>query len=99
MKGFIKYSEDQTREALNLIEKINNCLGLPTKDGLSLTWQNGVLAYCSLDKNSGSTIFWGTVVKIDTEQLKDCLTPQQISEIIQLPDDVYICGTNMISGD
>jgi len=92
MKGFIKYSEDQTREALNLIERINNCLGLPTKDGLSLTWQNGVLAYCTLDTNSGSTIFWGTVVKIDTDQIGDCLTTQELNSIIQIPPYCQICG-------
>lgn len=89
MKGFIKYGENEAQQALDLINQINDCLGLP--DGETTTWDTPT-AICSLDGSSAYTEFWGYVVKIDTEQLADCLTPQQLNQIIELPSDVYICG-------
>lgn len=89
MKGFIKYGENEAQQALDLINQINDCLGLP--DGETTTWDTPT-AICSLDGSSAYTEFWGYVVKIDTDQLADCLTPQQLNQIIELPLDVYICG-------
>lgn len=89
MKGFIKYGENEAQQALDLINQINDCLGLP--DGETTTWDTPT-AICSLDGSSAYTEFWGYVVKIDTDQLADCLTPQQLNQIIELPSDVYICG-------
>lgn len=90
MKGLIKFNEDETSKGYDLINQINDCLGFP--EGETTTWQESPIAYCTLDTQSGSTIFWGSVVKIDTDQVSECLTPQQLSQIIELPSDVYICG-------
>ena len=95
MKGWIRFNEDQTNEALQLIDRVNTCMGLPTSDGLSLTWQDGVSAYCTLDPQSAATQFWGTIVKIDTDQMGQCLTQSELNSIIQIPTDVYVCGTNL----
>jgi hypothetical protein len=92
MKGLIKFNEDETSKCYDLINQINDCLGFPS--GETITWQESPIAYCTLDSESGSTIFWGSVIKIDTDQLSECLTPQQMDSIIQLPSDVYICGSN-----
>lgn len=93
MKGFIKYGEQETQQALDLINQINDCLGLPA--GESSTWDTAT-ALCSLGASSGYTEFWGYVVKVDTDQLSDCLTPQQVQNIIQLPEGLGICGSNNI---
>jgi hypothetical protein len=89
MKGFIKYGEEE--QALDLVNQINDCLGLPV--GETITWDTPT-ALCSLDASSAYTEFWGYVVKVDTQQLTDCLTPQQVENIIQLPTDISVCGTN-----
>ena len=93
MKGWIKYNEQEIQQAQDLINQINDCLGLPILG--TETWDTPT-AYCSLDSQSAATQFWGYVVKVDTEQLSSCLTPQQVDNIIQIPSDVYICGTNQI---
>jgi len=93
MKGWIKYNEEEAQQALDLINQINDCLVLPA--GETTTWDT-TTAYCSLDASSAYTEFWGYVVKIDTDQLTDCLTPQQIQNIIQLPTGISVCGTNQI---
>ena len=90
MKGFIKYNEDQAQEALDLISQINDCLGLP--QGQTTTWSYAT-ALCNLNpQTSGYTDFWGIVVKVDTDELSQCLTPQQIQNVIQLPEGLGICG-------
>jgi hypothetical protein len=91
MKGWIKYNEQEIQQSLDLITQINDCLGLP--EGETTTWDT-TTALCSLDASSGYTEFWGYVVKIDTEQLTDCLTPQQVESVIQLPEGLGICGSN-----
>lgn len=92
MKGWIKYGEQQSGDALKLIERINQHLNLPSSNGLSKTWSDGITAFCTLDSNSGATIFWGSVVKVDTDQMGDCLTQQEIESIIQIPEGCKICG-------
>lgn len=90
MKGYIKYNEDQAQQALDLIAQINDCMGFPQEG--TTTWDY-VTAYCTANiQTSGYTDFWGYVVKVDTEQLSDCLTQQQKDNIIQLPDGLGICG-------
>ncbi len=93
MKGYIKYNEQEILQAQDLINQINDCLGFP-EPGTD-TWDKPT-AYCSLDGSSAYTEFWGYVVKIDTDQLTDCLTPQQVENIIQLPTGISVCGTNQI---
>jgi hypothetical protein len=94
MKGWIKYNEQEVQQALDLINQIDDCLGFPA--GETTTWQDGAIALCSLDGSSAYTEFWGYVVKVDTDQLTDCLTPQQVENIIQLPTGISVCGTNQI---
>jgi hypothetical protein len=89
MKGWIKYNEDQIAQANDLVNQINDCLSLPNDK--TSTWDVPT-AFCTLDSQSAATQFWGYVVKIDTDQLSECLTPQQLGEIIQLPEDIQICG-------
>jgi hypothetical protein len=91
MKGFIKYGEQEIQQALDLTNQINDCLGLPA--GETTTWDTAT-ALCSLDASSAYTEFWGYVIKIDTQQLTVCLTPQQVESIIQLPEGLGICGSN-----
>jgi hypothetical protein len=91
MKGFIKYGEQETQQVIELINQINDCLGLPA--GETTTWDTAT-ALCSLDASSAYTEFWGYVIKIDTDQLSECLTPQQVESIIQLPEGLGICGSN-----
>jgi len=91
MKGFIKY--EQKEQALDLINQINDCLGLPA--GETITWDT-TTGLCSLDASSAYTEFWGYVVKVDTDQLTNCLTPQQMENIIQLPTGISVCDTNQI---
>jgi hypothetical protein len=93
MKGFIKYGEQELQQATDLVNQINDCLGLPS--GETTTWDTPT-AMCSLDGSSAYTQFWGYVVKVDTEQLTSCLTPQQVENIIQLPTGIYVCGTNQV---
>ena len=93
MKGFIKYGEQEAQQALDLISQINDCLALP--EGETKTWDRPT-ALCSLDGSSAYTQFWGYVVKVDTDQLTDCLTPQQVQNIIQLPEGIAVCGSNQI---
>lgn len=88
MKGWLKYNDFQQAE--NLIKDLDNCLGLPTSDGLTITWDIPK-SICKIDSASGATDFWGYVVKIDTDQLGDCLTDEQKAQIIQIPDDCLIC--------
>ena len=80
MKGFIKYTEREIQQATDLVNQINDCLGLPADE--TITWDTPT-AMCSLDASSAYTQFWGYVVKVDTEQLTDCLTeplaPKSIS--------------------
>lgn len=91
MKGFIKYGEQELQQATDLVNQINDCLGLP--QGETTIWDTPT-ALCSLGASSAYTEFWGYVVKVDTEQLSSCLTPQQVENIIQLPTGIYVCGTN-----
>jgi hypothetical protein len=93
MKGFIKYGEQEIQQANDLINQINDCLGLP--EGGTTTWDTPT-AMCSLDASSAYTQFWGYVIKVDTDQLTNCLTPQQVENIIQLPTGISVCGTNQI---
>jgi hypothetical protein len=93
MKGYIKYNEQEAQQALDLINQINDCLGFPEPG--TTTWDT-TTAICSLDGSSAYTEFWGYVVKIDTDQLADCLTPQQVENIIQLPEELGVCGSNQI---
>ena len=91
MKGFIKYTEIQ--QAKDLVNQINDCLGLPI--GETITWDTPT-DMCSLDASSAYTQFWGYVIKVDTEQLTNCLTQQQVENIIQLPSNIAVCMTNQI---
>lgn len=87
MKGWIKYNTEQ--QGIDLINSINSCLGFPQEG--TTTWYEAPLAMCSLSPSSASTEFWGYVVKVDTDQMGQCLTETQINSIIQIPDDINNC--------
>jgi hypothetical protein len=87
MKGFIKYND--ITESQDLIISINSCLGLPA--GETQTWDT-TTSYCTVGPISAYTEFWGYVVKVDTDQMGQCLTQEQINSIIEIPEDCNICG-------
>jgi hypothetical protein len=87
MKGFIKYND--ITESQDLISSINNCLGFP--QGETTTWDT-TTAICTVGPTSAYTEFWGYIVKVDTDQMGQCLTQEQINSIIEIPEDCNICG-------
>ena len=87
MNGYLKFNT--LSSANDFVDNINNCLGLPMGD--TETWDEPQ-SFCEIDPiTSGATEFWGYVVKIKTDQMGQCMTQQQIDDIIQLPNDVLIC--------
>lgn len=86
MKGWIKYND--ITEAQSLIYNINTCMGFP--QGETLTWDT-TPSFCTVGPTSAYTEFYGYVVKIDTDQMGQCLTQEQIDSIIQIPDECKIC--------
>lgn len=87
MEGWLKYNTEQ--EGIDLINSINNCLGLP--QGETKTWYDAPLQLCSSGSTSGYTEFWGYVVKVDTNQMGQCLSQGQIDAIIQIPEGIKNC--------
>lgn len=87
MNGFLLFGNEQ--DALNLIQTIDDCLGLP--DGGTITWQDGALSYCSVGATSAYTQFEAYAVKIVTDRCGKCLTQQEIDNIVQIPDDWGFC--------
>ncbi len=93
--GWLK-SNTET-EANLLVQQINGCLGLPTPDGLTLTW---AIPSCYQNDYEGSETESGWFVIIKGE-CYDCLTQEQKDAILSsLPYDIA-CGTPAppISGD
>jgi len=86
MKGWIKYNT--IAEADHLVTTINGCIGLP--EGETITWDTP-RSYCSLGPTSAYTEFYGYVVKVDTDQMGQCLTQEQLASIIEIPTDCGIC--------
>lgn len=87
MLGFIKYDDNISAE--NLINQINTCIGLP--NGSTYTWDTP-RSYCTLGPTSAYTEFYGYVVKVDTDQMGQCLTQEQLASIIEIPTDCGICA-------
>jgi len=87
MKGFLRF--DTEIDSLNFVNEMNTCLGLPS--GETETWDIPQ-SYCESDPTSGSTQFWGYVVKVDTLQLDSCMTQAEKDAVIELPDNVKLCN-------
>jgi hypothetical protein len=87
MKGYLLFQEFQPAE--DLINEINTCMGFP--NGQTLTWMNGPYSFCSVGPTSAYTQFEAYAVVVDTEQISQCLTQEQIDNIIQKPVDWSFC--------
>lgn len=87
MKGYIL--EQNYSSAEQLIAKIDTCMGFPS--GGTTTWQDGPLSFCSIGATSAYTEFEAYAVKVDTDQMSNCLTPQEIASIVDKPIDWNIC--------
>lgn len=88
MNGYILYQDFQNAESL--ITEINNCLGLP--NGQTLTWQDGPISFCSVGPTSGYTEFEAYAIKIDTDQCGECLTQEQLTNVINKPIEWGVCS-------
>lgn len=87
MKGWIKYNTLEETESF--IQQVNTCLNLP--NDLTYTWDLP-RSYCTLGPTSGYTEFYGYVVKVDTDQMGQCLTQEQLASIIEIPSECGICA-------
>jgi len=87
MKGWIKYNTIE--EADHLVTTINECIVLP--QGETYTWDTP-RSYCTLGPTSAYTEFYGYVVKVDTDQIGQCLTQEQLASIIEIPSECGICA-------
>ena len=85
--GWLKSNTEA--EANLLVQQINGCLGLPTDDGLTLTW---AIPSCLQNDYEGSETESGWFVIIKGE-CYDCLTQEQKDAILpSLPYNIA-CGT------
>lgn len=81
------------QEATNLIAQINTCKGFPS--GGTITWQDSPDFMCEFDLTTGdkTSIGYGVIIKDD---IMDCLTEQQKSEVLVLPSNINTCAYNPI---
>jgi hypothetical protein len=87
MKGYLLFQDFQESE--NLINEINSCMGFP--NGETTTWMNAPYSFCSVGSTSAYTQFESYAVVADTEQISQCLTQEQINNIIQKPANWSLC--------
>ena len=81
------------QEATDLIVQINSCMGFP-KEGTN-TWQDTPDFMCEFDLTTGdkTSIGYGVIIK---DEILDCLTEQQKSEVLILPSNINTCVYNPI---
>lgn len=79
----------QEQEALDLIQKIDTCMGWPS-DGTN-TWQDGADIMCEFDLATGDkqNIGYGVMIK---DQIIDCLSEEELSEVFTLPSNINTCS-------
>jgi len=88
LNGWIEFGGQD--EANVLIDQINECMGFPTPDGITISWAN---PNCMANGYfpTATTENWYVIIK---EEIMDCLTQEQKDSIIpSLPVDWYACGT------
>ena len=75
-------------EAFDFINQINQCKGYP--DSNTLTYVDAPDLMCEFDYETETSkqIGYGVVIK---DFIMDCLTEQQISDILILPNNINIC--------
>ena len=79
------------QEAIDLIDQINTCKGYPSNG--TITWQDYPDEMCEFNLQTGDKINIGYGVIIEDRCL-DCLTQNQIDEIIILPSNINTCLYN-----
>lgn len=77
-------------EALDFISQINSCLGLPS-GGTTTYWGEPVLM-CEYDEQTGDKLEIGYGIPIE-DLILDCMTEEQISDIIILPNNINACDS------
>ena len=85
---YIIYINEQ--DAIDLINQINTCMGWPDDKG-NITWEETPDDMCEFDLTTGQKINIGYGVMI-TNQIINCLTPIQQSEILTLPSNINTCS-------
>lgn len=78
------------QEAIDFITQINNCMGYP-KDG-TLTYYGLPDVMCEYDSITGDSLQIGYGIQIK-DFIFDCLTTEQKSNIMILPDNINTCLT------
>jgi hypothetical protein len=76
-------------EGNNLINQINTCMGWP--DNTTSTWMEQPDWMCEFDLNNGekTSIGYGVIIK---DQIMNCLTPQQQTEVFDIPSNINTCA-------
>ncbi len=87
MVEYIIFIDEQ--EAINLINKINTCMGWPS-DGTD-TWMLSPDLMCEFDLQTGDKINIGYGVII-TERIIDCLSEEELSEVFTIPSNINTCA-------
>lgn len=75
--------------ATNLINQINNCLGLPNDLGDNWMIEPDWMCEFNLETGDKTSIGYGVIIRDD---IKSCLTSQQLSEIFTLPSNINTCS-------
>ena len=78
-------------EANNLINQINTCMGWPSNG--TITWQDTPDAMCEFNLSTGEKlpIGYGVIIK---DQIMNCLTEEQKTEVFELPSNINTCIWN-----
>ena len=82
------------QDAIDLINKINICMGLPSNG--TITWQDEPDVMCEFDLNTGDKIHIGYGVEIQ-DRIKNCLTNEELSEVFIIPSNINTCVYNPIN--
>lgn len=88
MVEYIIFLEEQ--EAIDLIDRINTCMGWPSDDG-TVTWMLAPDLMCEFDLQTGDKINIGYGIII-TDRIIDCLSEEELSEVFALPSNINTCN-------
>lgn len=93
MVKYIIYPDIQS--AVDLINQINTCMGWPSAD--TDYWMSEPDWMCDFDLQTGDKTSIGYGVKIK-DSIYDCLTPEQKSEVFEIPTNINTCVWVSLSG-
>ena len=88
MVEYIIFLDEQ--EAIDLINRINTCMGWPDGEGTD-TWMLAPDLMCEFDLQTGDKINIGYGVII-TDRIIDCLSEEELSEVFALPSNINTCA-------